>query len=172
LPTPDEALARALYDVTQDICGRHGLPAYEISNHARAGAECRHNLVYWRGQEYAGVGPGAHGRLDLDGGRHATATEKRPESWLMRVEASGHGLVTDDVLSSEERADEFLLMGLRLAEGIDPSSYAALAGRTLDPGRIAILREEGAIAVEADGRLRVTQSGFPVLDAVVADLAA
>jgi putative oxygen-independent coproporphyrinogen III oxidase len=172
LKTPDEALARALYDVTQEICNRHGLPAYEISNHARPGAECRHNLVYWRGQEYAGIGPGAHGRLDINGIRHATATEKRPEAWLMRVEANGHGIVTDDGLNSEERADEFLLMGLRLAEGIDPKRYAALAGRSLDPDRIALLREEGAITVDSDGRLRVTQAGFPVLDAVVADLAA
>ncbi|WP_024514953.1 radical SAM family heme chaperone HemW [Bradyrhizobium sp. Tv2a-2] len=172
LQTPDEAVARALYDVTQEICARHGLPAYEISNHARDGAECRHNLVYWRGQEYAGIGPGAHGRLDINGIRHATATEKRPEAWLMRVEANGHGVVTDDSLNSEERADEFLLMGLRLAEGIDPRRYATLAGRSLDPDRIALLREEGAIAVDSDGRLRVTQAGFPVLDAVVADLAA
>ena len=172
LRTPDEALARALYDVTQDICARNDLPAYEISNHARQGAECRHNLVYWRGQEYAGIGPGAHGRLDINGTRHATATEKRPEAWLMRVEANGHGVVTDDRLNSEERADEFLLMGLRLAEGIDPRRYAALAGRSLDPDRIALLREEGAIAVDGEGRLRVTQAGFPVLDAVVADLAA
>ena len=172
LKTPDEAVARALYDVTQDVCAAHGLPSYEISNHARPGAECKHNLVYWRGEEYAGIGPGAHGRLDIDGARHAIATEKRPEAWLMRVEANGHGFVTDDVLNSEERADEFLLMGLRLAEGIDPKRYAALSGRTLDPGRIAVLREEGAIVVDADGRLRVTQAGFPVLDAVVADLAA
>jgi oxygen-independent coproporphyrinogen-3 oxidase len=172
LTTPGEAAARALYDVTQEVCARHGLPAYEISNHARSGAECRHNLVYWRGQEYAGIGPGAHGRLDIGGIRHATATEKRPEAWLMRVEANGHGLVTDDCLTREECADEFLLMGLRLAEGIDPKRYAALAGRPLDPDRIALLREEGAIAIGADGRLRVTQSGFPVLDAVVADLAA
>ena len=172
LKTPDEAVARALYDVTQDVCAGQGLPAYEISNHARAGAECRHNLVYWRGQEYAGIGPGAHGRLDIDGMRHATSTEKRPEAWLMRVEANGHGIVTDDSLNSEERADEFLLMGLRLAEGIDPQAYAALAGRPLDPGRIAILREEGAIWIDENGRLRVTQEGFPVLDAVVADLAA
>jgi putative oxygen-independent coproporphyrinogen III oxidase len=172
LKTPDEGLARALYDVTQDVCGRHGLPAYEISNHARPGAECRHNLVYWRGQEYAGIGPGAHGRLDLNGIRYATATDKRPEAWLMRVEASGHGLVTDDELNREERADEFLLMGLRLTEGIDPKRYAAISGRPLDPGRIALLREEGAIVVDDDGRLRVTQDGFPVLDAVVADLAA
>jgi putative oxygen-independent coproporphyrinogen III oxidase len=172
LKTPGEGLARTLYDVTQEICAKHGLPAYEISNHARPGAECRHNLVYWRGQEYAGVGPGAHGRLDIGNRRHATATDKRPEAWLMRVEANGHGVMTDDDLNSEERADEFLLMGLRLAEGIDPKRYAAISGRTLDPNRIALLREEGAIAVDADGRLRVTQEGFPVLDAVVADLAA
>jgi len=172
LQTPDEATARALYDVTQEVCAAHGLPSYEISNHARACAECRHNLVYWRGEEYAGIGPGAHGRLDINGVRHAIATEKRPEAWLMRVEANGHGVVTDDHLNSEERADEFLLMGLRLAEGIDPGRYAALSGRALDPRRIAVLREEGAITVDTSGRLRVTQAGFPVLDAVVADLAA
>jgi putative oxygen-independent coproporphyrinogen III oxidase len=172
LKTPDEAVARALYDVTQEVCAAQGLPSYEISNHARPGAECRHNLIYWRGEEYAGIGPGAHGRLDIDGARHAIATERRPEAWLMRVEASGHGVVTDDLLNSEERADEFLLMGLRLAEGIDPRRYTALSGRTLDPRRIALLSDEGAIAVDADGRLRVTQAGFPVLDAVVADLAA
>jgi oxygen-independent coproporphyrinogen-3 oxidase len=90
----------------------------------------------------------------------------------MRVEAGGHGVVTDDLLNSEERADEFLLMGLRLAEGIDPKRYEALSGRPLDPHRIAVLREEGAIVVDEGGRLRVTQAGFPVLDAVVADLAA
>ena len=172
LKTPDEATARALYDVTQEVCAAHGLPSYEISNHARAGAECQHNLVYWRGEEYAGIGPGAHGRLDIAGFRHAIATERRPEAWLMRVEATGDGVVTDDVLNSEERADEFLLMGLRLTEGIDPQRYAALSGRLLDPHRIAVLREEGAITVDASGRLRVTQAGFPVLDAVVADLAA
>ncbi|NEW94956.1 radical SAM family heme chaperone HemW [Rhodopseudomonas sp. BR0M22] len=172
LPTPDETEARALYDVTQSVCAELGLPAYEISNHARPGAECRHNLIYWRGQEYAGIGPGAHGRLDIGNVRYATATEKRPESWLMRVEATGHGLIADERLTSEERADEFLLMGLRLAEGIDPQRYQLLSGRPLDPSRIALLREEGAIAVDADGRLRVTQEGFPVLDAVVADLAA
>ena len=172
LKTPDEAMARALYDVTQEVCAVHGLPAYEISNHARPGAECRHNLLYWRGEEYAGIGPGAHARLDIGGIRHAIATEKRPEAWLMRVEATGHGVVTDDALNSEERGDEFLLMGLRLAEGIDPGRYAALSGRALDPDRIAVLLEEGAITVDASGRLRVTQAGFPVLDAVVADLAA
>jgi oxygen-independent coproporphyrinogen-3 oxidase len=172
LKTPDEAVARMLYDVTQEVCAKHGLPSYEISNHARIGAECKHNLVYWRGQEYAGIGPGAHGRIDIGGVRHAIATEKRPETWLMRVEAQAHGVVSDDILNSEERADEFLLMGLRLAEGIDPQRYKILSGRSLDPHRIALLREEGAITVDAGGRLRVTKEGFPLLDAVVADLAA
>ncbi|HEY2229437.1 MAG TPA: radical SAM family heme chaperone HemW [Xanthobacteraceae bacterium] len=172
LTIPDENCARDLYDLTQDICAGAGLPAYEVSNHARPGAECRHNLVYWRMQEYAAIGPGAHGRLDIDGRRHATATEKRPEAWLMRVESHRHGLVTDDILTQEEVADEFLLMGLRLTEGIDPRGYARIAGRGLDPRRLAILNQEGALEITPDGRLRVTPAGFPVLDAVVADLAA
>jgi oxygen-independent coproporphyrinogen-3 oxidase len=172
LAVPDDDHARALYDATQEVCAARGLPAYEISNHARPGAECRHNLVYWRGHEYAGIGPGAHGRLDVGGTRVATATERRPEGWLDRVERLGHGLVTDEVLTREEHADEFLLMGLRLAEGIDPNRYAALAGRALDPQRVAVLRGEGAVEITPHGRLRVTLSGFPVLDAVVADLAA
>ncbi len=172
LPLPDEDLARDLYDLTQAVCSNAGLPAYEISNHARPGAECRHNLVYWRGHDYAGVGPGAHGRLTIDGRRTATATEKRPEAWLMRVEEGGTGLTVDEKLTSGEAADEYLLMGLRLAEGIDPARYSALSGRALNPKRISILRDEGAVETTADGRLRVTKSGFPLLDAVVADLAA
>jgi putative oxygen-independent coproporphyrinogen III oxidase len=172
IATPDDEIGRALYDTTQEICAAAGLPAYEISNHARPGAECRHNLVYWRGHEYAGVGPGAHGRLNIGGVRYATETEKRPESWLMRVEASGHGLTVNEPLMTGEQADEYLLMGLRLAEGIDPERYEKLSGRPLDEKRISILKEEGAIESMADGRLRVTLSGFPVLDAVVADLAA
>ncbi len=172
LVIPDEDLGRDLYDITQEICAQAGLPAYEVSNHARPGSECRHNLVYWRAHEYAGIGPGAHGRLDIDGARQATATEKRPEAWLMRVESLGHGLITDDSLTREEQADEFLLMGLRLTEGIDPKRYETLTGRTLDPKRVSILHEEGALETMPDGRLRVTQIGFPVLDAVVADLAA
>jgi putative oxygen-independent coproporphyrinogen III oxidase len=172
LVVPSEDSARALYDVTQTVCGEAGLPAYEVSNHARPGGECRHNLVYWRAQEYAGIGPGAHGRLDIAGRRHATAAEKRPESWLMRVESLGHGVVTDEALTPQQSADEFLLMGLRLAEGIDPARYARIAGRPLDPRRIALLCEEGAVETTASGMLRVTRSGFPVLDAVVADLAA
>jgi oxygen-independent coproporphyrinogen-3 oxidase len=172
LIVPDDDIARALYDTTQAVCASAGLPAYEISNHARPGAECRHNLVYWRAREYAGIGPGAHGRLDIAGVRRATATEKRPESWLMRVDSLGHGVVSDEALTREQMADEFLLMGLRLAEGIDPARYARLAGRPLDPRRIALLCEQGAVETTASGMLRLTLAGFPVLDAVVADLAA
>ena len=172
LAIPNEDLGRDLYDLTQAICNDAGLPAYEISNHARPGAQCRHNLVYWRGHEYAGIGPGAHGRLNIDGRRYATETEKKPEVWLQSVEANGHGLIVDEKLQPGEVADEFLLMGLRLAEGIEPARFTQLAGRTLDPVRISFLRDGGAVETTQDGRLRVTQSGFPLLDAVVADLAA
>jgi putative oxygen-independent coproporphyrinogen III oxidase len=172
LVVPDHEAARVLYDVTQDICAAHGLPAYEISNHARPGAESRHNLVYWRYGEYAGIGPGAHGRIVADEGRIATVAEKHPETWLERVEREGHGVVGTERLSREEEADEFLLMGLRLRQGIDPGTYEALAGRPLDGRRVACLLSEGLIARRAGARLAVTAAGFPVLDAVVADLAA
>jgi putative oxygen-independent coproporphyrinogen III oxidase len=172
LTVPGDDTARDLYDLTQAICSNAGLPAYEVSNHARPGAECRHNLIYWRGHEYAGVGPGAHGRLNIGGHRFATETDKRPESWLMRAEARGTGLIVDEKLTPGETADEYLLMGLRLSEGIDPLRFSALAGRTIDPNRVSFLREQGTVEMTETGRLRVTQSGFPLLDAVVADLAA
>ncbi len=172
LAVPNDDLGRDLYDLTQSICAAEGLPAYEISNHARPGAECRHNLVYWRGHEYAGVGPGAHGRLNIDGRRYATETEKKPEAWLQSVEANGHGLIVDEKLQPGEVADEFLLMGLRLAEGIDTARFTQLSGRMLDPARISYLSAGGAVETMANGRLRVTLAGFPLLDAVVADLAA
>jgi putative oxygen-independent coproporphyrinogen III oxidase len=172
LITPDEDTARALWDVTQDACTRAGMPAYEVSNHARDGAECRHNLVYWRYHEYAGAGPGAHGRIGPDGARLATSTEKHPERWLARVEAEGHGLVEREELSKLEQADELLVMGLRLAEGIDAARFTRLTGQTLDPERIAFLEREGLVERAGSDRLRVTRAGFPVLDAIVADLAA
>jgi putative oxygen-independent coproporphyrinogen III oxidase len=172
LVLPDDEKARALFDTTQAVCASAGLSAYEISNHARPGAECRHNLIYWRAQEYAGIGPGAHGRLEIATERRATATEKQPGSWLARVEALGHGVVSDEALTREQVADEFLLMGLRLAEGIDAASYTRLAGRPLDARRLTLLKEQGAVETTPSGRLRLTLAGFPVLDAVVADLAA
>ena len=172
LVVPDADAARALFDTTREVCERHGLPAYEISNHARPGAECRHNLVYWRYGEYAGVGPGAHARLITSTGRFALSTALMPETWLERVEAEGHGVVEAERLSAEAEGDEFLLMGLRLAEGIDPTRYTVLSGRVLDPARIGDLVREGLVETTPAGRLRVTRDGFPVLDAIVADLAA
>ncbi len=172
LSTPDADHARNLYDATQEVCAAAGLPAYEVSNHARPGAECRHNLVYWRCHEYAGLGPGAHGRLDIDGVRRATATERSPEAWLGLIESRGHGLVTDEPLSRAEAADEYLLMGLRLAEGIDLSRFEMLAGHPLSAAQIANLARHGLVETPGTGRLRVTPAGFPVLNAIVADLAA
>jgi putative oxygen-independent coproporphyrinogen III oxidase len=172
LAVPDEDLARDLYDVTQEVCIAAGLPSYEISNHARPGSECRHNLVYWRYQEYAGIGPGAHGRLVVDGVRHATATEQRPDAWLGLVESQGHGFVTDDPLTRGEQADEYLLMGLRLAEGIDTGRFERLTGVPLPAGRVAHLEGHGLVETTTAGRLRATPAGFPVLNAIVAELAA
>jgi len=170
LRLPDADLARALFDATQEIAAAHGLPAYEVSNHARP--ESRHNLIYWRYGEYAGIGPGAHGRLNTESGRRAQATEKHPEMWLTQVEAEGHGLVENDLLSAEEQGDEFLLMGLRLREGIDVKRFEALSGRPLDRRQIDTLRLEGFVEEDESGRLRVTPMGAPLLDTIVADLAA
>jgi putative oxygen-independent coproporphyrinogen III oxidase len=169
---PDADAQRALWDVTQELTARHGLPAYEVSNHARPGAECRHNLVYWRYGEYAGVGPGAHGRIVTSRGRRAQACEKHPEMWLTCVETEGHGLVEDELLNSEQEGDEFLLMGLRLREGVDPQRYFLLTGKKLSQSRISELIGDGLVEVTRENRLRVSSEGFPVLDAVVADLAA
>ncbi len=172
LAVPDPEQARALWEVTQEVTAARGLPAYEVSNHARPGAESRHNLVYWRYGEYLGVGPGAHGRVLTPSGRRAQSTERHPEMWLTVVEGEGHGLVSDESLSAEEQGDEFLLMGLRLGEGVDPRRFEALAGRPLDPARVDSLVADGLVERGAAGHLRVTRDGFPVLDMVVADLAA
>ena len=172
LPIPDETLGRALWDMTQEVTSKHGMPAYEISNHAREGAESRHNLVYWRYQEYAGIGPGAHGRLLVDGVRRAQSTEKSPEAWLNAVETNDHGLVEDEPLSAEEQGDEMLVMGLRLREGIDLARYQALSGRKISDKQVAFLEQDGLVERVEGTRLRVTAAGFPVLDAIVADLAA
>lgn len=169
---PDMETQRALWDVTQEATIRAGLPAYEVSNHARPGAECRHNLIYWRYGEYAGIGPGAHGRLNTPRGRRAQAAERHPEMWLTCVETEGHGLVEDEGLSTEQQGDEFLLMGLRLREGIDPQRFFLITGKRLAQSRISELIGDGLVEYTSDNRLRVSSEGFPVLDAVVADLAA
>jgi coproporphyrinogen III oxidase-like Fe-S oxidoreductase len=168
---PNGDAAADLYAMTQSVTAARGLPAYEISNHAVPGAESRHNLTYWRYGEYVGVGPGAHGRFLENGRRVVTVAEKMPETWANLVEARGHGITGGEVLTRSEEADEFLLMGLRLAEGIDLARYEALSGKGFSPARLSVLQEEGLVAPIGNSRLRATPSGMIVLDAVVADLA-
>ncbi len=168
---PDGEHAAELYAITQEVTAANGLPAYEISNHARPGAESRHNLTYWRYGEYVGVGPGAHGRFVEGGRRIVTIAEKMPERWADLVEERGHGVTGGETLNRSEEADEFLLMGLRLVEGIDLTRYEQLSGKSLSSARLAILQGEGLVAPIGNSRLRATAEGMIVLDAVVADLA-
>ena len=128
LVIPDDDAARALYEITDELTAARGLAAYEVSNYARPGSESRHNLLYWRYGEYAGIGAGAHGRIIVAGQRSATVTERNPETWADRVEASGTGVVETTALTLDEQADEMLLMGLRLSEGVDLGQLAALGG--------------------------------------------
>jgi len=172
LVVPDEEAASALYAVTQELTAAAGLPAYEISNHAPAGEESRHNMLYWRYGEYAGIGPGAHGRLDWDGTRHATSTERGPEAWATRVEEHGHGLLETAPLTLPEQADEALLMGLRLVEGIDLARLRRRTGLRPSADTLAELISDGVIEPLADGRrIRATAEGRFILNAIVLRLA-
>ena len=158
----------ALYELTQARCEAAGLPAYEISNHARLGQESRHNLAYWRYQDYAGIGPGAHGRR----GGAATQRHRKPENWLAAVAQKRHGIVEETPIAPAERGIEALLMGLRLAEGVDLAEIAELAGRDpVDRAALQSLADEGLIAV-SDERLRATPAGRLVLNSVLAELVA
>ena len=168
-PVADEE-QRILFDITQETCEKLGLPAYEISNHARPGAECRHNLLYWRYGDYVGVGPGAHARLSDASGRHAMSNEKHPETWLSLVETNGHALIDDETLTSRDAANECLLMGLRLNEGLDVIHCETLAGHQLDQTTIHRLMDEHLVESVANNRLRVTSKGKPVLNAIVGAL--
>jgi oxygen-independent coproporphyrinogen-3 oxidase len=169
MPVPD--LAADLYQLTQEVTAARGLPAYEVSNHARPGAESRHNLVYWRYGEYVGIGPGAHGRFVEDGTRIVTIAERHPETWAELVEQQGHGTVDGERLTREEEADEFLMMGLRLVEGIDLARFETLSGRTLPRRQLSILQEEGLVAPVGNSGLRATPSGMIVLNSLVTELA-
>jgi oxygen-independent coproporphyrinogen-3 oxidase len=170
LVVPDGDVAAGLYELTQAICEAAGMPHYEISNHARPGSESRHNLVYWRYGEFIGVGPGAHGRIRSGGELIATSTKRQPERWLAAVRAGGDGLVVSDPVPRDDQAQEYLVMSLRLAEGLELDRYATLAGAPMDAGRIAGLAAEGLVAVER-GRLKTTPRGRLVLNAIVAELA-
>ena len=168
---PDEELSADMYDLTQQICDAAGLPAYEVSNHAAPGMESRHNLIYWRGGDYLGIGPGAHGRLTLGGLRWATEAPRAPGAWLQRVEASQPGEARRDKVPDVERALEYLLMGLRLTEGIDLSRYNQIAGEPINSNRINNLLEIKMLARTETG-VATTAKGRLVLNAVIRELAA
>jgi len=164
----DADASASLFELTQARTAEAGLPAYEISNHARRGAESRHNLAYWRYQDYAGVGPGAHGRRN--GMR--TVRHKKPENFLSAVGRNGHGLVEEAPLTRDEAADEALVMGLRLAEGIDPAALADRLGieHLVDEAAVDRLSKLGLL--ERDGaRLRTTEAGRLLLDSILAEIA-
>ncbi len=166
---PEDELSADMYLITQDICSDYGMEGYEISNHAREDAASRHNLICWRGGDYAGIGPGAHGRLTLGGRRFATETLLSPDHWLQQVNSLGHGELPRSEVPRDEQAMEYLMMGLRLSEGIDLQRYQDLAEDPLDRARILELEEQGLLA-QSGTRLRATRQGRPVLNALLRSL--
>jgi putative oxygen-independent coproporphyrinogen III oxidase len=162
---PDDDLGADMYEMTQDICGAAGMRSYEVSNHARDGAQSRHNLVYWRYGDYVGIGPGAHGRLTLNGNRTATECFSNPKRWLDAA-LTGNTEKPREPLAREDQASELLLMGLRLKEGVDPNRYLALCGREIDKTAISELTELGLLKTE-ERRIIVSDQGFMVLNGVL-----
>lgn len=173
LVLPGEDDAAAMYEYTQARCTAAGLPAYEVSNHAAPGQESRHNLTYWRYGEYAGLGPGAHGRVLIDGTRHAISRRRRPEDWIAAVEAQGHGSEEETPLDREERAEEMLMMGLRLSQGVALADFEAETGlpltEWLDAQALAGLAEDGLVTLTPT-HLTATERGRPLLNGVLAAL--
>jgi oxygen-independent coproporphyrinogen-3 oxidase len=170
---PDEETAAELYEATRDRLAGAGLPAYEISNHARPGAECRHNLVYWQGGDYVGIGPGAHGRLTIAGSRYVTRQHRAPEAWLASVESQGHATREYRALSPAERQEELLLMGLRLSRGISRQRFHQALGSDIEEAiasaSMAPLIDGGFLELDETG-LRATPAGLQRLNAVLAAL--
>jgi putative oxygen-independent coproporphyrinogen III oxidase len=172
---PDEDVQEQLYDVTNAALADAGLPAYEVSNYAKPGQESRHNLVYWRYEDYVGVGPGAHGRIAIDGKRHATRQAKVPETWLSDVAAHGHATAESVPLAQATQIDEAVMMGFRLTEGIDAARFKATTGadlegpEALDPKRVARMIADGFLARTPTG-LAATPQGMKLLNALLAAL--
>ncbi len=166
---PQEDLAADMYELTQELTNSAGFHAYEVSNHAKTGAESRHNLIYWQAGDYAGVGPGAHGRLTLGGKRYATEAHSNPKTWLKAVRESGNGDLASTVQSADERADEYLMMGLRIREGIDLNRYEKIAGKSININKINGLEQIGMVKVN-ENHLKATTEGRPVLNAIIREL--
>jgi oxygen-independent coproporphyrinogen-3 oxidase len=172
---PDEEAAASMFEATQARLAAAALPAYEISNHARPGAACRHNLIYWRYQDYVGIGPGAHGRFAEGETKRATRRTSGPEAWLGAIERAGHGTAESSVVSGQDLVEEALMMGLRLADGIDRATFASVTGAdpvaALGDAKLAPLVEAGFLEIHPD-RLAATASGRQRLNAVLERLIA
>lgn len=166
---PQEDLAADMYGLTQELTSAAGFEAYEISNHAKAGSQSRHNLIYWQAGDYAGIGPGAHGRLTLNGVRYATECPKSPQIWLESVLKTGNGELPRQAQRPNERADEYLMMGLRVTDGIDLLRYEKLAGKRINDNSINMLTDYGLVSLQ-DNRLIATPQGRPVLNAIIKEL--
>lgn len=165
---PDDDRAGEMYEITQDTCIAAGFPAYEISNHAAPGAESRHNLVYWRYGDYAGIGPGAHGRITVDDQRHATEAFSNPNKWLRAVEAN-ETVDSVEKIDGRDQADEYLMMGLRVVDGIDARRYKTMSGEDLSADALARLQEIGMVSQD-NHNIRATAEGRLVLNAVIKEL--
>ena len=167
---PDEDLGVSFFELTQNLTEAAGMPAYEVSNHAEKGQESRHNLIYWRSGDFAGIGPGAHGRLTLGGQRLATDTQRSPSAWLTAVQQSGSGEVPREKLSPAERLEEFIVMGLRTQEGLDLERLSQMGGSPENINEISHLSDHGLLEISAD-RLIATAKGRLVLNSLIADIA-
>ncbi|WP_210093128.1 radical SAM family heme chaperone HemW [Ruegeria sp. HKCCSP346] len=165
---PEDDSAADMYLATQEICEAHGLPAYEVSNHARPGAESQHNLIYWRYGDYVGIGPGAHGRITLNGRKYATETYLNPQRWLDAAN-QGNGEKNRSALPLEDQANEYLMMGMRISEGLDMDRWQALSGRSLPSEAIDHLTDINMVR-RSNGRLIATSDGRAVLNAVIREL--
>ncbi|GAB5447205.1 radical SAM family heme chaperone HemW [Gymnodinialimonas sp.] len=168
---PGEDLSADMYELTQDLCGAAGLPAYEVSNHAADFGQSRHNLIYWRAGDYVGIGPGAHGRVTLKGRRYGTETFLQPQAWLDAVAACGSGESARVEITWEEQAEEYLMMSLRLDEGSDLERFSRLRGGELDQGKVRELTEL-ELLTQSGSRLRTTPKGRPVLNGILRELLA
>jgi len=165
---PTEDLSADMYQLTQDLCSAHDMPAYEVSNHARPRAESRHNLMYWRYGDYLGIGPGAHGRVTLKGARFATECWSNPNAWLNAV-GNGTGEKPKTLLSPQDQSEEYLMMGLRIPQGVDIQRYKALSGRALSEAALRSLVDLGMLNV-TDSNISVTKQGVMVLNSVISEL--
>ena len=166
---PDDSAAADMYELTQDLCGQRGFETYEISNHAQSGAECVHNLIYWRYGSYLGVGPGAHGRVRVSGKLYATSARRAPDAWLSDVDLSGTGLVEEREIAQADQAEEMMIMGLRLVEGVNLSRFERISGYPIDNEKIFQLIDHGLVQMTGE-RLKATRHGREVLNSVLLEL--